>query len=348
MSHEWLDAKYVSLLGGRLRNFKKKGRNSWNFSCPSCGDSKTNQRKARGYVFPAKGTLLFHCHNCNVTMDVPKLVKSLDVGLYDQYIQEKLTADRSDTAAKEQLDHEAFVKKLTPPKFISSTPLGKLRKVSQLAPEHPVKQWVDRRMIPPEVHHKLFLCMKFKELVNEFTPGKFESLEHDEPRLIIPFLDKDRNLFGFQGRDFKKKSALRYITIMLSEDLPKMYGWDTVDTTKHVYVLEGPIDSMFLPNAIASAGGKITSDLNAVSSDKSLFTIVYDNEPRNLETVLKMEKAIKAGFPTCIWPDNISEKDVNDMVLSGVRPEKLVDIIDENTYIGLEASLKLAAWRKIG
>lgn len=346
MSHEWLDAKYVSMLSGRLRNFKKKGRNSWNFSCPSCGDSKTNAKKARGYVFPAKGTLLFHCHNCNVTMDVPKLVKSLDQGLYDQYVVEKLTADRDGKEAKEKLDHEAFVRKLTKPKFISDTPLGKLRKVSQLPPEHPVKQYIEGRQIPPEVHHKLFLAMKFKALVNEFLPGKFESLEHDEPRLIIPFLDRERNLFGFQGRDFKKKSSLRYITIMLSEEMPKMYGLDTYDHRKHALVLEGPIDSMFLPNAIASAGGKITTDLNTVSTDKAGFTIVYDNEPRNAETVQKMEKAIAAGYPLCIWPDSIVEKDINLMVLSGYSPEKLVDIISENTYIGLEATLKLSSWRK--
>lgn len=346
MSNEWLDAKYVSMLSGRLRNFKKKGRNSWNFSCPTCGDSKTNKRKARGYVFPAKGELLFHCHNCNVTMDVPKLVKSLDQGLYDEYIREKLTAAQDGHAAKEKLDHDAFVKKLTPPKFVSSTPLGKLKKISQLEPDHPVKQYIEARMIPPEVHHKLFLAMRFKALVNEFIPGKFESLEHDEPRLIIPFLDKERNLFGFQGRDFRKKSTLRYITIMLNDEMPKMYGLDTFDATKHGFVLEGPIDSMFLPNAIASAGGKITSDLNTVSTDKSLFTIVYDNEPRNVETVIKMEKAIQAGYPTCIWPESMAEKDINLMVLSGTSPEKLVDIIDENTYIGLEATLKLSSWRK--
>jgi hypothetical protein len=133
---------------------------------------------------------------------------------------------------------------------------------------------------------------------------------------------------------------------MLNDEMPKMYGLDTFDTTKHGFVLEGPIDSMFLPNAIASAGGKITSDLNTVSTDKSLFTIVYDNEPRNVETVIKMEKAIQAGYPTCIWPESMAEKDISLMVLSGTSPEKLVDIIDENTYIGLEATLKLSSWRK--
>lgn len=346
MSNEWLDAKYVAMLSGRLRNFKKKDRYSWNFSCPKCGDSRTNKRKARGYVFPAKGELLFYCQKCTVTLKIPYLIQLVDPGLYDQYVVEKLTSAQSDAAAKDKLDHESFVKKLTVPKFISATPLGKLRKVSQLEPDHYVKQYVEKRLIPPEVHHKLFLAMKFKTLVNEFIPGKFESVEQDEPRLIIPFLDKDRNLFGFQGRDFRKNSSLRYITIMLNDEMPKMYGLDTFDPTKHGYVLEGPIDSMFLPNAIASAGGKITSDLNTVSTDKAGFTIVYDNEPRNVETVNKMEKAIQAGYPTCIWPDGVTAKDINQMVLEGTSAEKVVDIIEENTYVGLAATLRLSAWRK--
>lgn len=349
MSHSWLDAKYVNLLSFRLRNFKKKSQNVWNFSCPVCGDSKTNKSKARGYVYGNKGALIFHCHNCNVSWPVPKLVHYLDQNLHAEYLKEKLMADSG--MARPETPLEEFVKKMEPPKFVKDTPLKQLKKVSQLKPDHVVKQYVSARRIPSNCHHKLFLCKGFKEWVNSVLPGKFELDENgnlnDEPRLIIPFIDREGNLFGFQGRSFRKNPNLRYITIMLNEDMPKIYGLDTLDPLNpNKYILEGPIDSMFIPNALASAGGDIVTDLPTVANPKE-FTVVYDNEPRNKDTVKKIEKAIDKNYKVCIWPTSVEQKDINDMVLAGYTPESVVDIIRSNTYKGLEAKLALQQWKKV-
>jgi hypothetical protein len=176
-------------------------------------------------------------------------------------------------------------------------------------------------------------------------PDKFEDLEKDEPRLILPFLDKDKNLFGFQGRSFRK-SGIRYITIMLNEDQPKIFGLDTMDPSKDIYVVEGPIDSLFLPNGIASAGGDLISPLQLLDVQKEKFVVVYDNEPRNKETITKIEKAIDSGYRVCIWPTAIEQKDINDMVLAGYTIDKVKDIIDDCTYSGPTAKLHLALWRK--
>ena len=183
--------------------------------------------------------------------------------------------------------------------------------------------------------------------MNEFKPGQFESIENDEPRLVIPFLDKEGNLFAIQGRSFRKNTNLRYITIMFDEEKPKLYGLDTVDERLPIYVVEGPIDSMFIPNCIASAGSDVTTNLNTISEDKSKFIIVYDNEPRNKEIVRKIERAIEAGFPVCIWPESMEQKDINDMVMAGMKLRKIVDTINECTYTGLEAKLKFQQWKKI-
>lgn len=346
MSLQWLDAKYVSLLSFRLRNFKKKGSSTWNFSCPVCGDSKSHKHKARGYIYPSKGKLLFHCHNCNVTMDVPKFVKYVDSSLYDEYIKEKLTADPQQ---KEEDELTKFVTKMKPPKFQSESALKHLKKISAFKPDSVIKQWVESRMIPPKYHFKLYFCKEFKHWVNLQVPDKFdeESLKNDEPRLIIPFLDKEGKMFGFQGRSFKKKALVRYITIILDDTKNKLYGLDTVDETKTIYVVEGPIDSMFLPNCIASCGSDLTTNLPAVSKDQSKFVIVYDNEPRNKETVKKMEKAIDNGYTVCIWPDGFEIKDINDMVLGGMNPNKIVDLINTNCYKGLEGTLRLQQWKKV-
>jgi DNA primase len=281
-------------------------------------------------------------------MDIQKFIKSIDNSLYDEYVREKLMADPA-KAKKQQENNELteFVKKMQTPSFQANTPLKKLKKVSVLQVEHPVKKYIQNRKIPSEFHYKLFLTTGFKKWVNSFIPEKFESEENDEPRLIIPMLDKDNNMFGFQGRSFKKNSLLRYITIMFDESKPKLFGLDKVVDNYLVRVVEGPIDSMFLPNCIASCGGDIIVDLPYVSKNKENFVIIYDNEPRNPDTIRKMEKAVDAGYKICIWPDNLTYKDINDMVLGGLDTNKITKIIDDNTFKGLEAKARLQMWKKV-
>lgn len=348
MSLVWLDSKYLSLLSFRLRNYKRKGNNSWNFSCPYCGDSKTGKRKARGYVFERKGKLRYYCHNCSVPgVDVPKLVKFLDDSLYDEYIKEKLLANNAEQPKSEL---QEFVDKMKPPVFVTGTPLKHLKKVSLFKPSSTLRIWVDSRRLPPDSHYRLFFCKEFKHWVNEYCiPGKFDkdSLTRDEPRLVIPFLDKEGNMFGFQGRSFKKDAKVRYITIILDDTKPKLFGLDKIDETKPIYVVEGPLDSLFIPNCVASCGSDLTSNIHHITNDRSRFIIVYDNEPRNDEIVKKIEKAIDQGYNVCIWPDTMEEKDINDMVLAGNTPAKLVEIINENVYSGLKAKLRFSEWKKV-
>ena len=77
--------------------------------------------------------------------------------------------------------------------------------------------------------------------------------------MIIPFYDKTGKLIGFQGRAFGKEETPKYLTIMLDVDAPKLYGLDTVNFTEKIYVLEGPIDAMFIDNSIAISGADASS-----------------------------------------------------------------------------------------
>jgi DNA primase len=203
-------------------------------------------------------------------------------------------------------------------------------------------------MIPNEYHAKLFVCPNFMHFVNDIIPNKFsvESLANDETRLLIPFLDRNKSLHAFQGRSLRRHSKVKYITAILRDDIPKLYGLDTMDSSRRVYVMEGPFDSMFIPNSIATAGGDIVSSLNCFEN-KSNLVIVYDNEPRSKETIKKLDKAIMNGYSVCIWPENLDHKDVNDMVIAGLSPDFIKHIIDQNTYKDLAAKLALQKWSKV-
>lgn len=339
----WIDTKFVNLLNSRLPRFTKKGENLWNFRCPLCGDSQKNKFKARGFLFEKSGSIFYKCHNCHQGMSFGNFLKSIDVPLFEEYNQEKF---REKYTAKPKAEPD--ISKFHTPKFIKYTELSSLKKVSQLPLEHPARKYVVRRLIPNYFHSRLFYAPKFKAFANTLKPGKFRPDEegnlNDEPRLIIPLVDENDNLFGFQGRSFAP-TGIRYITIIIDDTKPKVFGMNDIDTSKHIYVFEGPIDSMFVPNSIAMAGSSL--DLSKLPYKSENMTVVFDNEPRNKDIVKIIEKYINLGYNVCIWPDNIVEKDVNDMVMNGLEPQEVKSIIDNNTYQGLSAMVRFNAWKKV-
>lgn len=337
----YIDTKYIGLITSRLDRLKRKG-NSYNFRCPICGDSHTNRSKARGYIYQRGDEMLFYCHNCHASMRFGNFLKFLDPELHKEYVQERFVEKHNPIPVPE---HD--ITKIVKPRYLIDSPLKDLRKISQLDWDHPAKRYVQNRLIPTRQHAKLFYVPRFKKWVNKFIPDKFD-LENseDEPRLIIPFIDETGYCYGVQGRSFKK-DGIRYITIIFDDERPKVFGLDTVDYDKPIYVTEGPIDSMFLPNAIAMAGSDSVNVIDSMDIDKGKITFVYDNEPRNKEIVRIMEKVIDKGYNVCFWPEHIVQKDINDMILNGLKQEDVKLIIDNNTYKELQAKMKMVTWRKV-
>lgn len=340
---DWIDQKYIGLIGHRLERFAKRG-SSYNFRCPLCGDSQKNKFKTRGYIMEKPIGVLYYCHNCHASMKLGTFLEHVDSNLAADYNKERFEERYNQQGKKEE---KPDLSKIVIPAFLKGdSPLKKLKKISQLVHDHPAKRYIEHRKIPTTFHHKLFYAPKFKAYVNELIPEKFDLETGDEPRLIIPFIDTDGTCYGFQGRNFKK-DGIRYITIILDSNKPKVFGLDSVDFTKQIYITEGPIDSMFLPNALAMAGSDSINVVDGLSVDKQLVTFVYDNERRNKEIIRVIEKAIERGYNICLWPDHITQKDINEMVLAGMKPADIKLIIDNNTYSGLQAQVALASWSKV-
>jgi hypothetical protein len=341
---DWIDQKYINLMSNRLERFKRQRSNTYNFRCVLCGDSQRDKTKTRGYIFekPQVG-VLFYCHNCHASLSLKNFIKEVDPALADEYSREKFIDKNSHQS---QEDTKPDITKFSRPNFTSDKIFKNHKKISQLPYDHPVKKYVMKRRIPTIYHYKLYLVPKFKSWVNTIIPEKFDTSSFnfvDEARLIIPFLDKEQNCFGFQGRSFKP-DGIRYITIMLDHLKPKVFGLDTVNDKGTVFVVEGPIDSMFLPNCVAMAGSSAVLSQAFPNKQANEFVVVYDNEPRNKEIIKMIEKTIDQGYNTVIWPQHIQHKDINDMAMAGLDPEQLVR---ENTFNGLQAKMKLVEWKKI-
>lgn len=340
-----IDYKYIGLISSQLPLFKRKTDGTYNCRCVLCGDSKTDKRKARAFILTTRNNqVTYYCHNCHASLSLANFIKEVDPTLFDEYQKEKL-AEKYSSQQVGITARERDISRVRFPKYLREEAFKKLKKISSLPYNTPAKVYVDSRKIPTKHHHKLFLCIKFKEWVNTIIPDKFESTDIDEPRLIIPFIDMDGSLIGFTGRAFGN-SKLRYITIHVDAEKPLLFGLDSIDKTQKIYVTEGPIDSLFLPNALAMGSSNNLNGLKQFIDDPSKFVIVLDNEPKNKDICSIVEKSIELGYNVCIWPQSIVPKDINELVLSGMKPEDVKLLIDCNTVSGLEAKLKLSHWKK--
>lgn len=324
----FLDAKYINLVSPQLIKFSKKKTDLYTFRCPYCGDSSKNRNKTRGYFYRKRNDFFFKCHNCGVGRTLSNFLKDHNTLLHDEYVLERykegLTGKGSNTPEPDF--------KLPSPNFDKSI-FSDLKKVSILNTTHTAKLYLSQRQIP----EKFFSIFYYAE---DFNAWAKLSNNVKESRIIIPLISDDGKVFGYQGRSLEKNSKLRYITTILNKNYPKIFGLDRVQKSKTVYVTEGPFDSLFLSNSIAMCGSDVTMD----STDYSDLVYVLDNEPRNKEIVSKYENLIDKGNKIVIWPSSVREKDLNDMALSG---HDVQSVVESNIYQGLEANLKLNAWKKV-
>ena len=327
-----IDNQFVFNISGSLEQFKKKNKGVYNFRCPYCGDSQKYKNKARGYFFTVKNDLVYKCHNCGVGRSFGVFLKEQFPTQYDQYVMEKYKAGLTGK-------HRSVSK----PKFNFDKPTFKrtvnLQPLSSLNNSHLALAYVMGRGLPLDKLDQLYYCPNFKVWTNGLK-HTFKSTKHDEERIIIPLNDKNGNLMGFQGRAYHNPTQMRYITVMLEKDAPKIYGLDKINDKEPIFIVEGPFDSLFLDNAVAMAG----SDLDPRSFGWSDYIWVYDNEPRNREIINRIESTIDRGDKVVIWPSGIDDKDINDMFNSGIDPKS---VIESNIYQGLQAKLKLNNWKKI-
>ena len=327
----YIEQKYLLIASSQLQQFKKKGDFLFNFRCPYCGDSQKNRSKARGFIFRKESNLIYKCHNCGIGASFKNFLKHIDSKICNDYIFERY---------KKEEPTVPDIGKFSQPNFMKGpSPLKSLKKISSLKHDHPVKRFVDNRLIPTTVHFELFYAPKFFAWVNKVVPNKFPSLKGDHPRLVIPFFDENNKMFAFQGRAFGNEQP-KYITITLDPDKDKIYGLNRLNPQKPIQVTEGPIDSLFLDNCVAVAG----ADFSRLPVDNT--TIIFDNERRNVEILKQMSKTIDMGYNIVLWPDDIKEKDINDMIMSGRKKEEIQTIIKNNSYQGNMAKIRFTTWRK--
>ena len=346
---QYIEKVYLDKISPYLKNFEQKGDTLWNCSCPYCGDSKTNKRKARGYFFEGDdGNLLFSCHNGCDTVPLTKVIKDLYPQYYTQYCLDTFSKKESKLEIKSK-PKLGSIKLSQIRDKIKNTPKG-YQSISELDNSHVAKSYLIDRRIPDlsEFGYVNNFCEYVAEVTNNHEP--YAKLPNDK-RIIIPLKNSNGVMVGFQGRAIDSK-AMRYITIKIpeyEEEYCKIFGLNRFDKTRFGFMVEGPFDSMFLPNALAFCGTSLDPNVlkrGLINPDNMI--IIIDNESRNVQIVKRFNKYIDDGFRVYIPPANLDSKskDINLMVLSGWTSKALIELFVKNSYTGLSAKLKLQAWRK--
>lgn len=342
-----IDTKYINLLSPRLQRFQWKKQTLAVCRCPICGDSERNKSKARFYFYEKKGAFFCKCHNCDYGSSLSWFLKSQDSNLHRQYSFEVLKETgelRTGARAHGHTHGQAH----THGRRHEDKVLSLIPRLDALPPSHPAVEWARKRRLPSAAMSLLHYTDDYGEWARNIDP---DVQAGNDPRIVIPMLDREGKVVGAQGRIVGSakpdRNVIRYITVKSDRNAAKAwYGMERCDPKKPVVVVEGPLDSLFLPNAVAMVG---LSDALNIPEDLqgSELTYALDNEPRNRQVVEAMESILDAGHRVCIWSDRFRGlKDINDMVLAGHTPVTIMQDITNNSHSGLSGHIALKRWAK--
>lgn len=337
------DLKFTLLISNRFEKFQRKSDYLFNVRCPLCGDSQKNKNKMRGYIYRIANELRYKCHNCGSGIGIGNLIKQIDANIHREYILERYKSGEIGGN-----NNKAKLFDIPAPRFgkVDEVHYQNAERCDKLPDTHFCLSYLKGRKIPKKFWNKLYFTANYKKFCDEVYPTHDKEITPDA-RLVIPFFDEWNSLSGVSGRALANAdSKLRYVTIKTNDSPNKLiYGLDRVDFTKPVKIVEGPIDSLFLNNCIASGDSSLHITAKNILAEKKI--LIFDNEPRNKEIVKLMKDAIMLGHDVVIWPDVLKEKDINEMVMSGISSDEIEAIISKNTFSGLEAQAKFVFWKKV-
>ncbi len=345
MSRILIDFQYVKLVSSRLEGFHAVRHMLFNCRCPICGDSQKKKNKMRFFIYQnhkdgTKDYLSTACHNCGYSQPFGKFLEEFDTTLYAEYRMDLFKEmgwgrKNSDTPAPAESPPEK-------PETIKVDGID-LPTIADLPEDHHCKQYVKSRALPVWTYDYLMYAENFAESFRTFSDETIlmyenKKLPRDE-RLIIPFYDEWGSLKVIQGRALGK-SALRYISLKRNEKDKKVFGLDRLNKSKPILVVEGPIDSMMLPNCIATADADL---LSAGIGD----IFIPDAQYRNTEICDRIVRMIAEGKRVVLFPKSFAYKDINEAIVKGGMSRKqIIELIVTNTFSGLAAVLQLSQLRK--
>lgn len=329
-----IDKLYINFLSSRLERFKWIRPDVAVCRCPVCGDGKKGTRTRFYLYINAKyGSTQYNveCKNCGYAMSFHNFLKDWDPGLFRDYRLEKFH-DKFGREPRQMFQEQPTETSVVIDPKLDTVELKGAVRLAELPEDHICIKYVKGRMIPDKYLDYLQYTDNFREVTASFKDSEYAKKMPDDARLIIPFYNEFGELLCYQGRSLNSNDRIRYITVKQHDSVPKVFGMDRIDRSKEVRVCEGPIDSLFIYNCLASAD----ADLTKIEGD----VYVFDNQYRNKDVCRHIQKAIDSGVKVVLFPREFNFKDINEAVCDGgLTMDDIENIITKNTYQGLKARL---------
>jgi hypothetical protein len=331
----YIQHQFVQRVGAQLPNFKQSKAQVWTFS-HSCETKHAHKKqKSRANFFMHNGDVLFKCYHCGIAFGLESFLKEEAPALYSEY---RLAGYRD---REQSHPIKPVVEDTKPEEILVDANLEGLIPVLKLPPSSSVIRYLERRCIPRDKYHLLFVAKNFYQWATKYKP-EFKDIEDTSPRLVLPYFDVHGRVLGFTARTFAKDVEPRYIHLRIDKNCDFIYGTERIDPSKTIYVFEGQIDALFVENAVGI--GNANYAIPFVQAIKTNCIIVPDNDwKRNSQVAKQLKKAIKDGFRICFIPDTVDGKDSNDWAKNGYNVKEL---IDSNVKQGLNAMLEFAVMKR--
>jgi hypothetical protein len=264
-------------------------------------------------------------------MSFHNFLKGFDPTLFAEYRLEKFR-DKFGREPRQMFQEEKTETSSVVEPLLDTVDMSGAVKLSELPEDHPCVQYVKKRQIPDKYLDYLMYTDNFQAVTASFKDAEYAKKMPEDARLIIPFYTEFGELLCYQGRSLDPANKMRYITVKQNDSVKKVFGMDRVDRSREVRVCEGPIDSMFIENCLASAD----ADLTKIEGD----VYIYDSQYRNKDVCRHIQKAIDSGVKVVLFPKEFEFKDINEAVTDGgLNTYDIENLIKQNTYQGLKAKL---------
>ncbi len=275
-----VNALIEDVLRNRFPNNQEKQQldiydNRYTFACPYCGDSLKHNNKKRGnFWFDTK---MFICYNgdCNTVRgykDFFKDMKSMDFLDYSKNIPNLLVKSvDSDNFVNNSLSSIYDFSNLCDKYGVTINTIKKIYNLREIYYDDELCSYLEDRCLTPD--RKFLYSPKWRNI------------------FILNIDNSTGKVISFQIRNFTGDN--KYITIKLKKIYEKMkvdfdetnqelsfinkvskfYNFTNIDTKKKIYVVEGSLDSLLLPNCMALCG---ISSVAPIDTKEVYYIMDYD------------------------------------------------------------------------
>jgi hypothetical protein len=314
------------------RALYKPSQSAYNAECCICNEGKSSGKKRRLFYFTQKR--YFYCFNCSKSWNEIQWLQEAASKSYIEILNESngFIIDIKPTTLTKL--------SITQDKDVAPLPQGCI----SLEDSCQIEFYKDNKRNYKRLLHAVDYCVQ-RRLFTAINRSKhlyvsFNDKKHCN-RLVIPFYDYNGTLACYQSRALLNHQFPKYIT---KEGEKCFYGEDKIDPLiPYIFIFEGPIDAMFVRNAVAMAGTDVSFKqqqfLNKCIGYEKIF--VYDNDIDNVVLTKKIKKRLSNNDRVFIWPKKFSKyKDVNEICCKLGLDEFAWKFIVENSFTGTEGNVK--------